>query len=192
MAKKKVERGDLMTATERLLVERGYDGFNFSLLSERLGVGRSTLYDHFSNKDDLIAAYMTDAMAGIIAECESLRAEDEALLQIKGMIRIFHTHSQLHQIVQLIPALKAAGAASEKVAQALAAVQEDHQWLAELMTAALETAQGQNAIRRDVPTAMIAALLFQSVLLPNPEGLQAGRWSEQIFDLLYGGLQVPN
>ncbi|TCP59559.1 TetR family transcriptional regulator [Tumebacillus sp. BK434] len=188
MAKKKVERGELLAATERLLVEKGYDGFNFSLLSERLGVGRSTLYDHFSNKDDLIAAYMTDAMDRIITACERLRAEADALQQIKGMITIFHAHSQIHQIVQLIPALKNAGAASEKVARALLGVQEDHQKLAGLLSEACEKAKQQNAIRQGVPTAMIAALLFQSVLLPNPQGLSTELWSEQVFDLLYHGL----
>ncbi|WP_157729458.1 TetR/AcrR family transcriptional regulator [Tumebacillus algifaecis] len=190
MVKKKVARGDLIKETERLLLEKGYEGVNFSVLSERLGVGRSTLYDHFSSKDELIAVYMTDVMDAILAQCDGLMEQEDALLQIKEMIRIFHTYSQIHKIVQLMPALCATGTASEKVTSALSTLQAGHHRLMNLVTTAIEKAKAQKRIRNELPTPLIASLVFHSILLPKTEGHPPEAWSELIFDLLFHGLQT--
>ncbi len=178
-----------MKATESLLREKGYDGFSFSALALRIGVGRSTLYDHFSSKEELIVACMTDVMEKMMVECEQLSQCEDACSQIKGMVRTFHTYSQIHQLVQSMPALKKASARSERIAEALEQLAKDHHRLMELLTNAFEKAKEQGSVRQDAPTSLLASMVFHSILLPNVENLSEERWSELIFDLLYQGIQ---
>ncbi len=43
----------VLGAFHELLLARGYDGFTAGDLIERAGVGRSTFYEHFENKEDV-------------------------------------------------------------------------------------------------------------------------------------------
>ncbi|HEY4441520.1 MAG TPA: helix-turn-helix domain-containing protein [Candidatus Elarobacter sp.] len=44
-------RAAILTAFYHLVLDRGYDGFTVRELIEHAGVGRSTFYEHFENKD---------------------------------------------------------------------------------------------------------------------------------------------
>ena len=49
-------RGKILDAAAEIAGERGYEGTSISLVSKRSGFPASSIYWHFKNKDDLIAA----------------------------------------------------------------------------------------------------------------------------------------
>ena len=51
---KKMDEAAMLRETEKLLLERGYEGFSFKALSANLDIARSTIYEYYSHKDDLI------------------------------------------------------------------------------------------------------------------------------------------
>jgi AcrR family transcriptional regulator len=51
-----VSRERILDAVAEITAERGYDGTSISLVSERSGLPASSIYWHFENKDQLIAA----------------------------------------------------------------------------------------------------------------------------------------
>lgn len=46
----------ILTAALEIAAERGYDGTSVALVTERTGLAASSIYWHFKNKDDLLAA----------------------------------------------------------------------------------------------------------------------------------------
>ncbi|MEU6745243.1 helix-turn-helix domain-containing protein [Spirillospora sp. NPDC046719] len=51
-------RQRILDATVEIAAERGYEGTSIALVSERSGLPRSSIYWHFRDKDDLLAAVM--------------------------------------------------------------------------------------------------------------------------------------
>ena len=50
------QRAALLSAAEELLVDTGYAGLRFADVARRAGLARSSVYEYFSSKDDLVAA----------------------------------------------------------------------------------------------------------------------------------------
>ncbi|MBV8370867.1 MAG: TetR/AcrR family transcriptional regulator [Candidatus Eremiobacteraeota bacterium] len=60
-------RALVLGAFYELIVERNYDGFGAGDVIERAGVGRSTFYEHFQNKDDVFEQSVAQPL-GALAE----------------------------------------------------------------------------------------------------------------------------
>ena len=52
----------LLRAAEQLLVEEGYAGLRFADVARRAGLARSSVYEYFTSKDDLVAAVCEDVL----------------------------------------------------------------------------------------------------------------------------------
>jgi AcrR family transcriptional regulator len=54
--RKQRTRQAALAAFSGLLFEQGYEALTLSAVADRAGIGRSTLYEHYRSKDDLLAA----------------------------------------------------------------------------------------------------------------------------------------
>ena len=54
-------RRKILAAAAEIAGERGYDGTSISAVSERSGLPASSIYWHFADKDELIAAVIRDS-----------------------------------------------------------------------------------------------------------------------------------
>lgn len=66
-AHKTLTRADILAATHRLIAEAGAD-FSLFEVAQEAGIGRTTLYEYFRDKDDLIASLVEDRLPGVIAD----------------------------------------------------------------------------------------------------------------------------
>ena len=57
-------RSELLDHAKRMLLEHGYEGFQLKSLSTRLPGARSTIYQYFANKEEIVAACMRRIMEG--------------------------------------------------------------------------------------------------------------------------------
>lgn len=55
-------RRALLDATRDILLERGYAGLSASAVSSRAGVGQSSFYAHFKDKDDLVRTFASEIL----------------------------------------------------------------------------------------------------------------------------------
>ncbi|MFC2086322.1 TetR/AcrR family transcriptional regulator [Bacteroidota bacterium] len=62
-----------------LFLEKGYDGVSISALQKEIGIGRATMYHHFSSKQDLFEAVI-DMNFKSMEEKEDLSAYEDVLL----------------------------------------------------------------------------------------------------------------
>ena len=64
---KVLTRRQILEAARMLLAETGNGDLNLGDLAAVAGIGRTTLYEYFTDRDDLIASLVEDALPGVIA-----------------------------------------------------------------------------------------------------------------------------
>ena len=69
-------RTELMSAFSGLVFAKGFENVTVKEIIASAGIARSTFYEHFSNKEDVLRACMT-RFFGIIADCASAEARLE-------------------------------------------------------------------------------------------------------------------
>ena len=84
-------RAALLSAFRDLVLTRRYESIRISEIIRRADVGRSTFYEHFRNKDDLLRASVADPLTHL---AESVRASCE-LARIQFILEHFRENHQL-------------------------------------------------------------------------------------------------
>jgi AcrR family transcriptional regulator len=83
-------RRQILEAARVLLAESGTSDLNLGDLAAGAGIGRTTLYEYFRDRDDLIASLVEDALpgviAGLVARTARERAPDELLLDLAELV----------------------------------------------------------------------------------------------------------
>ncbi len=187
MARKKLGHQELMKETEALLLEKGYDGFHFKELAEQLNIGRSTIYEYYANKEELVTAYMLDVMERVMAEIGDNASIEDPLEQMKAHLQTFMKFSQVHHIIQIIPLINPA--ASPRVKLALRKLQDDHKILYQSMLRLIERGKMNGQVRNDFPSQVIASMFFIAIqLTPESPETDDTAWGDMIFKLIHEGI----
>lgn len=189
MAKQKMNIHELYAVSGNILIEKGYAGFHFKLVSDQLNVSRSTIYEYFSNKDELIAALMVHLMDTIMAEYEGLNDIAVPLERLRRIFDSFMKYAHLHQILLFAPFVN--GEASPSVKQHLAKLRQQHHVLTRLLTDVIDECKQSGSIRADIPSSLIASLLFQSIQIPKDKTIPDAKWNELIFQVMLEGYGSP-
>jgi TetR/AcrR family transcriptional regulator, mexJK operon transcriptional repressor len=86
-------RRDIVEATKRIYLAKGYAGTSTDEVAALSAVSKQTIYRHFANKDDLIAAVITDTIA--LAEAQGA-AEFDALAESDDLERDLKVFARQH------------------------------------------------------------------------------------------------
>lgn len=188
---RKLEKNELMAETEKLLLEKGYRGFHFKELAERLGAGRSTIYEYYNGKDELVTAYMLNVMERIEKECQSLHSLPKTRDKIQGLLRLFMKYSQLHRITQILPMIERNG--SQKVKQSIEKLFAEHDRLFHFIQAVINEGKAHGEIRRDVADEVLAQILFNSIQVDaGGRGTSHDDFAEKVFDVIFSGMKATS
>jgi AcrR family transcriptional regulator len=182
-----INQQELMKATEELLLEKGYDGLHFKLLAERLGVGRSTIYEYFSNKDELVASYMVNLMNTLMEKCLKLDDSDP-IQQLKDLLTIFISYSHIHKFIQYIPHLKTAK--TSEMERQIEKLDHDHRELFSIIVNMIKRGQSENLLRNDLPPEIITSIFFNSIQIPRTLNVDPHDWSEKLFSVIFYGIKA--
>jgi AcrR family transcriptional regulator len=87
-------REALRAAMMGLMADRGWDDIDVQSLCERADVGRSTFYQHYANKEELLTASFSDLRAFLLADA-ARRTDLGALAFLPGLL----AHAQEAQAV---------------------------------------------------------------------------------------------
>lgn len=183
--KRVIEMQELMKATEELLLEHGYHAFHFKMLADRLDVARTTIYEYYPNKEELITGYMLNLMDRISSACNALPREETSLEKLKGILRIFVKYGQIHKIIMIIPQVN--GDASQKTRDSLMQLAQQHHDLLSKLLLWIREGKKEKLIREEVPEAIIAGLFFNIIQIPNHGGIPSEEYIDQLFDMLCHG-----
>jgi AcrR family transcriptional regulator len=79
-----LSRERILGAATEIAAERGYEGTSIALVSKKCGLPASSIYWHFTDKDDLIAAVIERSFASWLAAWQ-FQDEGDAPDRMKGM-----------------------------------------------------------------------------------------------------------
>ncbi|MBE1555524.1 TetR/AcrR family transcriptional regulator [Sporosarcina limicola] len=186
MKRKKLERPELMRVTEKLLLEQGYGGFNFSALSTLLEIGRSTLYEYYASKDDLIADYMNELMVNYTDELSTIVAHKDAKEQLLKLIELMIKYTHIHSILRIIPLLQSDSDVVTKMKQTFI---EDHLHIIKKIIDIVENGKQANVIREEIPTDVLVNLLFNTINKPTSLKMDNQAWAKWVWEIIYIGIE---
>lgn len=187
MTRRKIQRIDFMTYTEKLLLELGYGGFNFSVLSKQLGVGRSTIYEYYASKDELIVDYMQELMENYINELSAIVAINDAETQLIRLIELMVKYAHIHNILKIIPLLQSE---ADIVQQMKDDFITDHIRIIKDIQSIIENGKEKHIIRKEIPTDILVNLLFNTINKPSSLKIDNRSWAKWIWEILYTGMKA--
>ena len=178
---------ELLDATEKLLLTHGYDGFHLKLLSEHVNGARSTIYQYYANKEEVIAACVRRAMQRIMKKIEVID-EADVMQALHETLRAYIEESKLHQILSVVTKVKADQSPN---AQAdLAYVKDGHDMLKGQLFRLMTRAQQAKKLREDIPIMAILSVFFTFVDVPNTIGVSNEEWTKILFNIWLEGVKV--
>lgn len=149
----------LRTAID-LFIRQGYDATSISDLAGELGVTKSAVYHHFASKEELLAAALDEALAGldaVVAEAvrtdDGRSAADRLRATVESAVRLLAAH---RPAVTLL--LRVRGNTDTELV-ALARRRHIDDELATLVA----RAQAEGAVRADLPPEVASRLVFGMV-----------------------------
>lgn len=188
MAKRKLNKEDIFVATDSLLVEVGYEGFHFKPLAEKLKVGRSTIYEYYSSKDDLLIAYMYHIMNNFMDDHNNIDQTQSAKEQMKELIYLFMKHERILMAIDLTPHVEKNG--TDQVQHVLKQLWSHHHQMFKRIKTLVQEGIQSGQIRSDLPSGLIETMLFQSISLNKArKGQPLKEWSDAIYELLFNGIK---
>lgn len=177
------QRSALLRAAEALLVEAGVAGVTPRTVGERAGLARSSFYEYFSSKDDLLTAVAIEAFDQWAAEIDTaLDDVEQGLPRLKAFIdaTMRMTADGKHEIASVLQQADLSPSSFDDI-MAL------HDKLMSPVKSVLD--------QLGVPDLTAHAALVQGLLNAGVQlvghGIPHATASAQIFDLLTHGLPIP-
>lgn len=177
---------ELLDTTEKLLIEFGYEGFHMKLLSEHLSGARSTIYQYYANKEEVIAACLRRAMERIMKRTENID-ESDALVALQELLRAYISEAKLHRLLGETMKVKIAVSDMAKVDVEFVTI--GHHLLKAQLFRIMEAVQKVGYLRLDVPILAMVSLFFTLIETPNMLQLPSVDWADLLFKMWFEGVR---
>jgi AcrR family transcriptional regulator len=69
-------RGEILKAAVQLILEKGFNETSMREIGAAAGIGKSTLYDYFPNKDEILISYVVDEVREMIAYADVIISQN--------------------------------------------------------------------------------------------------------------------
>jgi AcrR family transcriptional regulator len=184
-------RDHLIATAERLIAERGTAGLTVRAIAQEAGVAGGVLYNHFADKEELIALAMRARAAAIESGLEPLPAPGTGT--VEGNLRAYIAHgTALHG--RLVPALTGLIATPAVLARFAELSDPDRDWnhrLRGYLEAERDLGRIASDARVDAVTSMIVGACHEPVLsaLFQGRGIAAPSPRYSVDDLVTAVLQ---
>lgn len=185
MGRKQVfTRSELLDQTKKVLLEHGYEGFQLKLLSQNLVGARSTIYQYFSNKEEIVAACMRRVMEDVLQQASAVD-ETDCMNALKQLLTIYLKEAGFHQLLGYAHKINIANSAA--AAKDLEFVQQAHLTLKEQLERLFVRAQEEGRLNPSIPLPAIIGVFFNLINTPNLMNIPVPQWSEILYRLWLEG-----
>ncbi|WP_342561402.1 TetR/AcrR family transcriptional regulator [Paenibacillus sp. FSL R7-0345] len=175
---------ELLDTTKKLVLEHGYDGFHLKLLSQHLSGARSTIYQYYSNKEEIVAACMKRVMVKVLEKALAID-ETDPMDALEQLLLVYVEESALHQLLGNAGKINVAN--SSAAARDLEFIDEAHMTLKVQLSRLFECAQQNKGLRQDIPLPVLIGVFFNLIDTPNMMNIPAPDWGKLLFQMWMGG-----
>ncbi|MFZ0370403.1 MAG: TetR/AcrR family transcriptional regulator [Halobacillus sp.] len=184
--KKALTKQDVLDVTGEVLQAEGLHGVHFKKIADLLEVGRSTLYEYFKNKDELLLAYMKNMMKEMNDKVDRIPSDDPPNHKLFQLLQIILEHAQIYQIDKMIQDLQS----SDKNAAIYYKNELDVDLMKtyDLMMNWISDAKETGIWNENTDSGLIGDLIFHSILFPNRKRLGVDELASQLFGMIEHGI----
>ncbi|QKS70116.1 TetR/AcrR family transcriptional regulator [Paenalkalicoccus suaedae] len=181
---KTIDQLQIFTATEELILESGYAGFHFKSLSEKLGVARSTIYNYYTNKEELVTDFMLHMLQQVVTKMDTVHEHEEP---IRAMMGLWAKYANMHQMLQIMPYIdRKASPKVEQNAKRMFIMLEE---LRNKIEGVVKEEQRKGNIRQDVQLGTLVSIIMSTVQVPVANRSE-DEWTNDVFNVLMQGLKA--
>lgn len=183
-------RREIFDAAVHLFLEKGFAETSMREIAQAAGVGKSTLYDYFQTKDDILVSYFLDEIEVISRQAEEINQHDH-LPAAEKLHQVMRAHLEYllekkETYVALTSEAQRLGAQSQKRLQAARHAYQD------LICRLVEQGTREGSFRPVNPflaMRVVLASLTPVVFTTRPTGTPQEMLNEAL-DLLLNGIQA--
>ncbi len=88
-------RDALRVALMQLMVDVGWDGIDVQALCQKANIGRSTFYQHYANKEELLSANFEALRLALLAHAQTQTKQRGRLAFVPGLVAHVHEAQQV-------------------------------------------------------------------------------------------------
>jgi len=182
---RKFTQEELYQATKQLLLEHGYEGYTFTLLANQLNISRAAIYKYYDNKDELLSEYMVYELDAFLRQLHEISKVETFTGQFDALFAVLFNDMSLYQLrdmgMQIVNVNKKVAANKRKIS-------ELHTRLYTSLQQFVDQGKQEQKIRDDIPSTMVLGMIFQTVNIPNTEGLQQQAWVKKLKEVICHGI----
>lgn len=191
MARKKTfTQEELYQATHQLMLEDGYDQFNFMKLATALDVSRTALYKYYRNKDELLQAYLTQQMEDFVKRIETTDWPVVYQDKLSLLIDLIFDFADTHSISTQVPTQQ--WTKENEHEPEIQHSKQLHQTFFSFIQNVISEGQAKGFLDPEIPPMMLIEMIFHSITLPNRAGLLAEKRVYFMKKLLFEGILNPS
>lgn len=176
---------ELFQATERILLQHGYEGLTFSALAEQLDITRGALYKYYVNKDELITEYMLYEMERFLKELQDIDKQADFRKQFDFLLDLIFKNSKVHQMIAMTHHIHSN---NKKVKANMAKLDTQHLDMYARLQGFIQLGKAEGVLKEYIPDALILGYIFQTVAIPNHFNLDPVHWISSLKEVLIHGL----
>ena len=176
---------ELYQATKELLLNYGYEGYTFTLLANQLDVSRAAIYKYYDNKEELLSEYMLYELTTFLNELKKVGKEKTFSDQFHALFNFIFDDMSLYVLRDIgmqIPN------ANKKVAANKQKISNIHIELYTSLQHFIDLGRREKILREDIPSNLVLGMIFQTVNIPNTEGIPHQDWVNTIKDVISHGI----
>lgn len=189
--KREKKKNEIIQTAVKLFVQKGFEKVSLMEIAQEIGMGRTTIYEYFKNKNEILAAYLEKEMVTFNRKTIStINAEGHFKSKLKNLIRVQLEYANRHQgFRELYQALSREG--SDIGRDTFANLRKQHEELYHTMAEELKKAMANKEIRNISPP-LFGQVIFNVFALPIRFDKSVEETAQEICAYFWQGLALKN
>ncbi|WP_342429459.1 TetR/AcrR family transcriptional regulator [Neobacillus sp. FSL H8-0543] len=183
---RKFSTDDLFKTTKQLLLQQGYEGFNFSLLADRLEVSRGALYKYYENKEQLITDFMIYEMEQFLLELKEMDKHKDFDSQFDFLMNLIFNNTEIMQLIKVAQHILLNS--NEKGKENKEKLEKLPLELYKYLQSFIDVGKANGKLKHHIPDSLMLGFIFQSVAIPNHYGISQSEWVCSIKEIISKGM----
>ncbi len=189
--KREGKKDEIIQAAVQLFIEKGFDRVSLSDIASRLNLGRTTIYEYFNNKSEILALYLEKEILDYHEKVMSIMNKKVAFRNklmefIKLQLEYGGYHKSFSQLFRSLS--RSSGNISAKTE---AAIRGKHQEIYVALMNEFNAAIRRKEIR-DLPSDVLMQLLINATSFSLRGKKEPAQIAEEVFSIFWSGISNIN
>lgn len=180
-------QGEIMQVALNLFVQKGFTETSMREIAEAAGVGKSTLYDYFPSKDEILISYVTEEVEQLLADARNIIAQE---ISVTEKFRLIMRKQLEYMLANKLQNLKISYETQRLSMESLQRIQKHRYAYQDLLVDLMRQGIQQGEFRPVNPMLAIRgmyALLTTAVYTSRPTGSMDEMLADA-YDIIFKGL----